>query len=261
MSPAPTGAVMITGGAKRVGAAITRRFARAGWPCVIHYRSSKAPAQALQAEIQQAGGVASLVDFNLADPASLGPGLDAAFAAQPDLSVLVNSASLFAYDTAAAPSPDCWSEAMTVNALAPVLLASGFAARLGAQVADACVINLLDQKLRNPNPDYFSYTISKAALAAASDIMARAYAPRLRIANVAPGLMLPSGDQTQAEYERASRMNALGRQTSVEELAEGVFFLATNAAITGQTLFIDSGQSLTPQGRDVMFLVRQPDGG
>jgi len=150
---------------------------------------------------------------------------------------------------------------MTVNALAPVLLASGFAARLGAQVADACVINLLDQKLRNPNPDYFSYTISKAALAAASDIMARAYAPRLRIANVAPGLMLPSGDQTQAEYERASRMNALGRQTSVEELAEGVFFLATNAAITGQTLFIDSGQSLTPQGRDVMFLVRQPDGG
>jgi NAD(P)-dependent dehydrogenase (short-subunit alcohol dehydrogenase family) len=251
---------MITGAARRVGAAIARRFAAAGWACVIHHHHSKTEAEALQAEIQAAGGRAHLVQFDLADPAAIARGLDQAFGARPGLSVLINSASTFAFDSPADPSPPIWREAMAVNALAPILLASGFAERLAPDLADACVINLLDQKLRNPNPDYFSYTVSKAALAAASEIMARAYAPRLRVVNVAPGLMLPSADQTQAEFERSSRMNLLGRQTGLEELADGVFFLAGNAAITGQTLYIDSGQSLTPQPRDVMFLVRQPDG-
>ena len=251
-----TPAVLVTGGARRVGAAIVRRFAAAGWRCVIHHLASSAEAEALAEAVEQAGASAALVRFDLADPAAIEAGLDAAFQAASGLSVLVNSASVFAYDEAAAPSPAVWSQAMQVNALAPVLLASGFARRVGA--AGGCVVNLLDQKLHNLNPDYFSYTVSKAALEAASQVMARAYAPRVRVANIAPGLVLPSGDQTEAEFERSARLNLLQRRTRLEEVADSVFFVATSPFLTGQTLFVDSGQSLAAQDRDVMFLVRQP---
>jgi NAD(P)-dependent dehydrogenase (short-subunit alcohol dehydrogenase family) len=252
-------AVLVTGGAKRVGAAIVRRFARAGWRCVIHCRSSRTQADALRAELIAQGAAAQVVQFDLAaGPATVGAGLDAAFQAEPGLRVLINSASVFAYDSAAEPSEAVWNEAMTVNALAPILLAAGFATRIAPE-GDACVVNLLDQKLRNPNPDFFSYTVSKAALEAASQILARAYAPRLRVANVAPGLMLPSADQTEAEFAQAATMNLLQRRTELEELAEAVHFVATSAFITGQTLYADSGQSLTAQVRDVLYLVRQQE--
>lgn len=242
-----------------MGAAIVRRFAQGGWRCVIHYRSSKAEAERLGDEIRAAGGAACLVQFDLADATAIEAGLNAAFEAEPGLQVLINSASIFDYDAADAPSPDVWREALAVNSLAPILLSAGFATRLAPGTKDACVINVLDQKLRNPNPDYFSYTVSKAALQAASQLMARAYAPRLRVANVAPGLVLPSGDQTDEEFERSAAMNILERRTTIDEVVDGIYFVATSPYVTGQTLYIDSGQSLTAQARDVMFLVRQPD--
>jgi len=252
-------AVLVTGGAKRVGAAIVRRFAKAGWRCVIHYRSSAGEAEHLRDEIAAAGGAADLVQFELSDPAAIEAGLTAAFAAAPGLSVLVNSASIFAYDSPAAPSPAVWRDALSINTLAPILLSSGFAARLAPQADDACIVNMLDQKLHNLNPDYFSYTVSKAALEAASQMMARAFAPRVRVVGVAPGLILPSGDQTEDEFNRSAVMNLLQRRTQLEEVVDGIYFLATSPSLTGQTLYIDSGQSLTAQERDVMFLVRQPD--
>lgn len=252
-------AVLVTGGARRIGAAIVRRFARDGWRCVIHHKASRPEAEALAREIESEGGSAVLAAFDLADPAAVERGLEAAFAAAPGLTTLVNSASVFEYDEALAPSPEVWARALTVNSLAPVLLAAGFHRRLAGD-ARGCVVNLLDQKLNNLNPDYFSYTVSKAALQSASQIMARAFAPRTRVVNVAPGLILPSADQTDAEFARSAVMNVLRRRTTAEEVADAVRFAAASPYITGQTLYADSGQSLAAHPRDVMFMVREEDG-
>ncbi len=246
----PRPAVLVTGAAKRLGAAIARAFDAAGWAVLVHHNGSTAEAAALARTL----GEAHLLRFDLADPAAIGQGLDQAFALAPGLACLVNSASRFQADEAGAPSPQVWAEALSVNALAPVLLAAGFHRRLAGR--EGSVVNLLDQKLKNLNPDYFSYTVSKAALDAASQLMARAFAPNLRVANVAPGLILPSGDQTEAEFEQAARMNLLRRRTRPEEVAAAVLHIAQSPWLTGQTLFVDSGQSLTAQPRDVMFLVR-----
>ncbi|MDR3514166.1 MAG: SDR family oxidoreductase [Caulobacteraceae bacterium] len=252
-------AVLVTGGARRIGAAIVRRFAAEGWRCVIHHRASHDEAEALRAEIEAAGGAARLARFDLADPKAAEDGLAEAFRAEPGLAVLVNSASVFEYDEALAPSPQVWSDALTVNSLTPVTLAAAFH-RLSPAEARGCVVNILDQKLNNLNPDYFSYTVSKAALQAASQIMARAFAPRTRVVNIAPGLILPSADQTDAEFARSAVMNVLERRTTAEEVADGVYFAATSPYLTGQTLYVDSGQSLAAHPRDVMFIVREEGG-
>lgn len=249
-------AVLVTGGARRIGAAIVRRFAREGWRCVIHHKASSADAGALASEVAAAGGEAALVRFDLADPAAIEAGLDQAFAAAPGLAVLVNCASVFEYDQPLAPSAEVWAECMSVNALAPSLLAAGFHRRR-AEAAGGCIVNILDQKLNNPNPDYFAYTVSKAALEAASQLMARAFAPATRVVNIAPGLVLPSADQTAEEFARSAVMNALQRRTGVEEVADAVLYAAASPYLTGQTLYVDSGQSLVAQPRDVMFIVRE----
>lgn len=249
-------AVLITGGARRIGATIVRRFAREGWRCVIHHRDSQAEAQALAAEIGAQGGSAVLARFDLADAAATEAGLAQAFAAAPGLKVLVNSASVFEYDEALSPSPAVWDQALKVNSLAPALLAAGFH-RLRPEGVHGCVVNILDQKLNNLNPDYFSYTVSKAALQSASEVMARAFAPRTRVVNIAPGLILPSADQTEDEFARSAVMNLLQRRTTAEEVADAVYFAATSPYVTGQTFYVDSGQSLASHPRDVMFIVRE----
>jgi NAD(P)-dependent dehydrogenase (short-subunit alcohol dehydrogenase family) len=119
------------------------------------------------------------------------------------------------------------------------------------------VVNLLDQKLWNPNPDYFSYTLSKAALEAATKMLAMAMAPRLRVGGVAPGLALLSGPMNEREFELGQRLNPLGRSSPPEDIADAVRFLLTFPASTGSTILVDGGQHLTRQPRDVMFLARE----
>lgn len=245
-------AVLVTGGALRVGAALVRRFAADRHPVIIHYRSADAAALVLRDEIRAAGGVAHVLGADLADPHAVTGLIPAALALAPDLAVLVNSASLFEPDTALDPETDAWLNAAAVNALAPARLA----AALHARVDGGVVIHILDQKLANPNPDYFSYTASKAALAEAARMQAMAFGSRTRVICLAPGLMLPSGDQTDAEHEQSSTMNLLRRRTTPEDLADAAVLAASGALATGETLLVDSGQHLTPQNRDVMFLVR-----
>ena len=245
-------AVLITGGARRVGAVLARRFAADGWPVLIHYRRSSQEACALAEEIRAAGGKAGIVGADLADHEAVRGLVDAALAAAPDLGVLVNCASLFDPDTPEDPDPHHWREAMEVNALAPARLA----ADLHHRVEGGVVINILDQKLANPNPDYFSYTAAKAALAEVARMQAMAFGARTRVICLSPGLMLPSGDQTAEEYAASSAMNLLGRPTTPEDLAQACLFAASGALATGETIYVDSGQHLVPQTRDVMFLVR-----
>ena len=248
----PIGSVLVTGGAKRVGAALSRRFAQAGWDVLIHYNRSAQPALDLKNRLNQEGATTQIIEADLSDPAAVENLISRALEIAPGLKVLVNCAAVFEVDTAVSPDPSRWALSQSVNAYAPARLT----ADVHARVEGAIVINVLDQKLANPNPDYFSYTVSKAALAESMRLQAMAFAPRTRVVGLAPGLLLPSGDQTEAEYERSAVMNLLSRPTTPDDLAQAALMAASGALRTGEVMYVDGGQHLVSQRRDVMFLVR-----
>lgn len=235
--------VLVTGGAKRIGAAIARAVASAGHVPIIHYGRSRDEAVALAAEL---GGAA--VHGDLADLVEV-PALFARAAEGGPIDALVNSASRFEEDRPERIDTALATRLHAINCVAPCLLA----ATLAAQGRDGVVVNLLDQKLANPNPDYFSYSLSKHALAGATVMMAQAYAPRVRVNAVAPGLTLPSADQTQAEFEVAGSRNLLERTIGADQVAAAVVYLLEAKSVTGQTLWVDAGQRFCTRTRDVMF--------
>ena len=173
-----------------------------------------------------------------------------------DWRALVNSASVFRPDSVAALDPGIGWEAMQVNARAPAMMAQAYL-REARSAAGRRVVNLTDQKLANPNPDFFSYTMSKHALASATTMLAMAAAVDDRVYALAPGAILASHDQDAAEADISHRMNLLRRRTAAEEVADAALFLATGPLASGQTMFVDSGQHLLAQPRDVMYLARQ----
>ncbi|MEH3100856.1 SDR family oxidoreductase [Sphingomonas adhaesiva] len=239
--------VLVTGGAKRLGAAIVRAVAAAGHEPVIHCGRSRAAAEALAREV---GG--RVVQGELGDAAAVRALFDAAVRGGA-VDGLVNSASLFEYDRPGAIDPALAARLHAVNAVAPALLTAALAAASAARGAEGAVVNLLDQKLANPNPDFFSYTLSKAALETATVLMAQAFAPRVRVNAVSPGLTLPSGDQSDAEFARTASMNLLERPVGAEAVAQAVVYLLEARSVTGQNLFVDCGQRFVKSDRDVMF--------
>ena len=183
--------------------------------------------------------------------------VEALAARLPDWRVLVNSAAVFRADDARKIDRAVFDEAMAVNALTPTRMAQAFLA-LARAGGGRRVINLTDQKLLNPNPDFFSYTMAKHAFAATVPMLAMAVAdPADRIYGLAPGAMLPSFDQRADEHETSGRMNLLRRLTEPQELAEAALFLAEGWLASGETLYVDSGQHLLAQPRDVLFLARE----
>jgi NAD(P)-dependent dehydrogenase (short-subunit alcohol dehydrogenase family) len=248
-----TPAVLVTGGAKRIGAEIGRRFGEAGWHVVIHCNRSPAEADALAAELPSA----EAVRCDLADGGAALDMIERLAARLGDWRVLVNSASVFRPDDALALDVGANWEALQVNAVTPALMAQAYL-RLARSRAGRRVIQVTDQKLANPNPDFFSYTMSKHALAATVPMLAMAAVdrggPDDRVYGLAPGAILASHEQSEAEAEATHRLNLLGRRTGADEVAEAALFLATGPLATGQTLFVDSGQHLLAQPRDVMYL-------
>ncbi|MDQ2988304.1 MAG: SDR family oxidoreductase, partial [Pseudomonadota bacterium] len=168
---------------------------------------------------------------------------------------VINNASLFEYDSAADFSPALLATHMQANVSAPILLAQALHAAT-PEGGQAVVINLLDQKLANLNPDFLSYTLSKAALHTATTMLAQALAPRVRVVGVAPGLTMLSGDQSQSGFDSAHQATPLGRSSTPQDIADAVCYLAGARAITGTTLFVDGGQHLMPLPRDVMYLTK-----
>ena len=146
---------------------------------------------------------------------------------------------------------------MQVNVTAPIILSQMFFEHQKQYHAEGkyipSVIQLLDQKLINPNPDYLSYTLSKSALLSSIEILAVDFAPLLRVVGLAPGITLPSGDQTTEGFTKAHQMTPLGRSSTALDVAKAAVFLADSSAITGTTLYVDGGQHLLPSERDVMF--------
>ncbi|QDK31965.1 SDR family oxidoreductase [Sphingomonas sp. IC081] len=251
MSERPT--MLVTGGAKRIGAAIARAYGAAGWHVVIHYGRSRAQAEDLAAELPSAEIVSCELDdwgAPLAMVAQLAERL-------ADWRVLVNCAGMFDLDTAQKLDPATYEKAMRVNAATPVRLAQAFLAQSRSPHGRR-VIHVTDQKLLNPNPDFFSYTMSKHALAATVPMLSMAREREEdRIYALAPGAILASHDQSEAETEISHRMNLLHRKTTPEDVAEAALFLGSGWLASGETLFVDSGQHLLAQPRDVLFLARQ----
>lgn len=248
-------AVLVTGGARRIGAAISRRFAEGGWHVVIHCNRSTVEAEALAIELPGA----EVVRCDLADLDAANSMIAELAERLPDWRALVNSASVFAADDVRALDPDILAEAMQVNARAPAAMAQAYL-RLARSDSGRRVIQLTDQKLANPNPDFFSYTISKHALAGTVPMMAMAGDAADRVYALAPGAILASHDQDPAEAEASHRMNLLRRRTGAGEVADAAWFLATGPLESGQTLYVDSGQHLLSQPRDVIFLARGETG-
>ena len=259
----PTGrrVVLVTGAAQRIGREIALDLARNGFDVAVHYRASEDAARATVADAQALGAQACALQADLADEAQCGALVARVVAQCGRLDALVNNASRFDYDDVAGFGYAALEAHVRANAGAPVVLARALHAHLAQRGADGCAVNLLDQKLWNPNPDYFSYTLSKAALEAATTLLAQALAPRLRVCGVAPGVTLASGPMTDAEFERARSLTPLARSSAPHDVAHAVRFLIESGAITGTTLLVDGGQHLQPQPRDVLFLAaRQAEG-
>jgi len=259
-SPNPRPVALVTGAARRIGRAITLHLAARGWDVVLHHRGSAqgaADAEATAADARALGAAAWLVAADLADEAACNALVPAAVAAAGSLQGLVNNASLFEYDDPASASQAAMDRHWRSNTAAPVLLARGLHQHLVARGGHGCVVNLLDQKLANPNPDYFSYTLSKAALAHATLMLAQALAPRLRVCGVSPGVTLLSGPMNDAEFTAAHRLTPLQRSSTPDDIAGAVRYLLEAPAITGHTLLVDGGQHLLGQPRDVLFLAQQ----
>jgi NAD(P)-dependent dehydrogenase (short-subunit alcohol dehydrogenase family) len=245
--------VLVTGGSRRVGGSIVRGLSRRGHSVVIHANAGVAEAEALAASLRSGGARAWAIAADLSDLAATEPLVArAAELAGAPLSGLVNSASIFDFDTAGAIDSAAFDRALAINLRAPALLSQHFAAQADAG-ADACIVNILDQKLWNMNPDFFSYTLSKAALLSATDMMARSFAPKVRVNAIAPGLLLPSHDQTQAEFEAVASLNPMERPIALDDVAGAIDFLMTNTSLTGQVIHTDNGQRMFASARDVIF--------
>jgi len=249
---APSGFVLVTGGAQRLGAALVRRLAQDGWPIAIHCRQSRREAEAVAGEITAQGARAAIVQFDLDDLAEVDratQALDPFGDATPWVG-LVNNASAFEGDDITTLTSASLERAMRINFHAPVLLVR---ALHGAARSRGFVINILDQKTDNPNPDYLSYTFSKLALHAATGVLAQATGPRLRVNAVSPGLLLHSGPQTAENFDRVHGRTLLREGAQVSDVADAVAFLASAERIDGAVLNVDAGQRFVASDRDVMF--------
>ena len=255
-------AVLVTGAAKRLGREIALQFARQGWDVAVHYGRSEHEAKETVREIEMMGVKAQAYQADLADEPAIKKLFTAVSQHFPNLHCLVNSASIFEYDRANSNTPlttKSLQDHMQVNLTAPILLSQlmfefkkNNPNKIGGEHLPSA-IQLLDQKLINLNSDYLSYTLSKAALATSVEVLALDFAPHLRVIGLAPGISLPSGDQTNDGFTKAHQMTPLGKSSTPEDIAQAAVFLAQANAITGTTLYVDGGQHLLPSSRDVMF--------
>jgi NAD(P)-dependent dehydrogenase (short-subunit alcohol dehydrogenase family) len=247
------GAALVTGAARRIGREIALALAHDGWDIAVHYATSRDGALETVSEIEAIGRRAVAVNRDLTVEAGVRSLLAECAHELGEISCIVNNASLFDYDNASTFTAESLARHMRTNVAAPVLLAQA----LHASLTDddrGVVINLLDQKLWNPNPDFLSYTLSKAALREATHLLAQALAPKVRVVAIAPGITLPSGAQSDTGFETSHRRTPLGRSSTPVDIAAAAVFLARSAAITGATLLVDGGQHLVPSERDVMFV-------
>lgn len=245
---------IVTGGARRIGAMLARALAADGWHVAIHCNTSRAEADALCAELRAAGHGAHVIVADLAQADSAAQIVAAATVDAPPLGLLVNNASRFDYDTLEDFSVADWDRHLDINLRAPALLTQAFAAALPTGL-QGLIVNLLDVKLYSLNPDYFSYTVSKFGLLGLTELAARALAPRIRVAGIAPAVTMVSGPQSRDNFAAAHVHNPLARGVTVEEIVGALRFIIATPTLHGQVITLDAGQRLMGLPRDVAFMV------
>lgn len=246
-----TRAALVTGAGRRIGRTIALALAGAGFDVAIHYKSSRSDAETLAQEVRSLGRRAALLPADLREEAEVRALAPAAAAALGPLSLLVNNASVFLDDGIETLTTETWRAHLDSNLFAPVLLAQAFA----AQAAEgALIVNLLDQRVWKPTPQFFSYSISKAALWFATRTLAQALAPKVRVNGVGPGPTLPSIHQSHAEFEAEAAGVLLRRRATPDEIARAVLYFVEATSVTGQMIAIDGGQHLGWRTPDVLQL-------
>lgn len=241
---------LVTGGARRVGAAIVHDLAAHGFAVAIHCNASQAQAQSLAAGIEAAGGRAAVICGDLTDPACARALVARAQAALGPVRLLVNNASVFVGDTATDFDPAVWDRHFDLHVKTPAILAGQLAQALPPG-ADGLVVNVIDQRVWRPTPRFFSYTLSKSALWTATRTLAQALAPRVRVNAIGPGPTLKNQRQDAADFEAQVEALLLKRGPDLAEFGRTIRYLWQARSVTGQMIALDGGQHLAWQTPDV----------
>lgn len=246
---------LVTGGVKRVGAVIAARLADAGYALALHGNSDAIPEVGLAKKLKETDNEWSGFQQDFLDEGAAEALMDAVvrhFGRTPDL--VVNSASIFGQDNVGEVLEKDLQEHFRVNSLVPVLLTTALHHRRSEGSDRACVIHILDQRIRNPNRDQLSYTLSKQALAGSVRSLAVACADKLRVNGVAPGLTLTAGEYGEDQLANITAMMPLDRLPDPEDIADAIIYLAGANAVTGQIIYVDGGANLKGFDRDFVHL-------
>ncbi len=243
---------LVTGAARRIGRALALALGEDGWDVAVHYHRSRDDAESVVREVRAHGVHSMAIECDLGEAQAAARLVPEAARKLGPLSLLVNNASRFEYDDLDGFDPVRWERHQAVNLRAPLLLAQAFAGQLQADTT-GCIVNMLDQKVFNLNPDFLSYTLTKIALEGATRLMAQALAPRIRVCGIAPGITLNSARQSDENFRQAHRMAPLGTSSEVEDIVQALRYVVSARALTGATLIVDGGQHLWPLRRDVQF--------
>jgi len=244
----PQKVALVSGAGQRIGRVIAERLAAEGYDLAIHCHKSRAAADELATQIRAMGRRAIVVQADLADQTALKSVVETAAQALGPLTLLVNSASLFEPDEFGALDSAKWEAHFAVNLQAPIYLAQAFAAQA---LAGASIINIIDQRVWKLTPQFFSYTLTKAALWTATQTMAQALAPHIRVNAIGPGPTLANPRQSAADFAKQAAAVPLEQAVRPQDIAEAVLYLAGARAVTGQMIAVDGGQHLAWRTPDV----------
>lgn len=247
---------IVTGGAQRIGRQIACTLAENGWNIALHYRSSQQAASDTHRDLTAIGGRHSMLRADLCNEEATRALFSDSVNALGRVDAVINNAAIFDYDDAATFRTSSMLAHMLPNLGAPLILAQELHRHILERGPEhrGVVVNLLDQKLSNPNPDFLSYTLSKSALKTATSLIAKSLAPRVRVVGVSPGLTLPSHLQTEEAFDKTHRLAPLGQASTPIDIARAVLFLLQSPSITGIDLAVDGGQHLVGTDRDFSMM-------
>ena len=243
----PVRRALVTGGGRRIGRVLARQLADDGWDVAVHYNHSRDGAEAVCDEIRAIGRRAISISADLSEANAVSNLMGAAMDQLGPLDLLVNSASLYGPDNLSTLTLESWRRLVDINLTAPIFLMQAFANQ-GVTPVHASIVNVLDQQITTPSPEYFSYFVAKIGLEGATRLAALDLAPSVRVNAVAPGLVLKSAGQTHEQFVERQRIMPLGIGLGPVDIADAVIYLANARHVTGQTIYVDSGQRLMGPG-------------
>ncbi len=242
---------LVTGGARRIGAAIVNDLCEHGWRVAIHCNRSTEHAEALAGAIRARGGEVAIVNGDLRNNDVRPDIIEVAAQALGPVMLLINNASVYRPDTFGALETDNWNDHFAVNLKAPIFLAQAFAARL-PEDRDGNIVNLIDQRVWRTTPQAMSYSLSKSALYTATRMMAQALAPRIRVNGIGPGPTFPNKDDGPEGMAVEAAGTLMGKPIDPAEIAAAVRYLVSSPSLTGQMIAIDGGQHLAWRTPDIV---------